>query len=217
MSWASLNLWADEEQKIYQCLAEALQKLMMAQIVLPSDEEKQITAKLRPILKRICIENRLDWTIHFEASSFENETEIEPTAHPDIRFSRRDPEYNQYDYDVECKLVRIERANQKTDYCYHYITKGIVRYQTTKYAQSSPPMGTMLGYVTVGDILLLLRTINRKLRYQQRRKHKGMNQIQLKGTVQKGDITHLTQHLQRETDQMQLLHLWADLREPDES
>jgi hypothetical protein len=90
MTWASLNLWADEERRIHQCLTEALQQLIAKRVVFLAHEEKPITGLLRPILKRVCKNKKLDWTLHPEAASFAQEDDPEPIAYPDIRFSRLD-------------------------------------------------------------------------------------------------------------------------------
>jgi len=211
MSWESLNLWIDEEQKIIICLKEALIRLIKAEITQVTDEEKVITGKLRPFLKRIKKDKMLDWTLNPEASSFEKESDPEPFAHPDIRFSRVDSNYDDYHYDIECKLVRVERPNKKTDYCYHYVKDGVLRYQTCKYAQSFPPMGTMLGYVQQGDLQLLLDLINQKIIYQQKY-FPDIKKIILKGIFKNEGVSYLTQYLHRKFDSFILFHLWADLR-----
>ena len=117
-----------------------------------------------------------------------------------------DTELNQYDYDVECKLVRVKRPDAETDYCYNYVKHGILRYQIGKYAQSSPPMGTMLGYVQEGNLPVLLNTINSKA------KHQELDDIQQREGFNNGGVTHLAQTLQREAVGFVLHHLWADLR-----
>ena len=208
MSLASLNLWADEQRRIHQCLIESLQQLIIKQTVTLTDEEKAITGKFRPILRRtrkfIGLTN---WSLQFEASSFESEEDPDPFAHPDIRFTTLDIEGDQYDYDIECKLVRIKRVDAKTDYCYHYVKEGVLRYQLNKYAQSLPPMGTILGYVQEGETLALLKTINQKAKYQR------LDELILNGVVTDRGISHLTQRLKRGNDQgFTLHHLWADFR-----
>jgi len=70
-------------------------------------------------------------------------------------------------------------------------------------------MGTMIGYVQEGDFFLLFNTINQKVRYQ---KKKGLNEIKLNEGIRNGDVTHLYQDLQRDTEDFVLHHLWADLR-----
>jgi|GEM_PF-1178889 len=212
MTLTSLNLWADEEQRIHECLKEALRQLVAEQSVLSTDEEKVVTGKLRPFINRVKKHNRLNWTFHPESSSFEKEDDPESVGHPDIRFSRHDTEYNQYDYDVECKLIRVKRPDAKTDYCYNYVKKGVLRYHSEKYAQSSPAMGTMLGYIQAGDIPSLFKTIKQKIRYQQK-KRRGLNMIKLNGKFKDGDISQLTQYLRRGTDDFELFHIWADFRD----
>lgn len=207
MSLISLNLWADEERRIQQCLSESLQRLISERKVSATDEEKVVTGKLRPILKRTCKQMRLDWHLQSEASSFEREDDPDPFAHPDVRFTRLDVEYDLYEYDVECKLVRIKRSNANTDYCYHYVKEGVLRYQSRKYAQSSPPMGTMLGYIQEGELRTLLELINGKARYQR------LNELRLNGAAVDSGVSHLIQDLQRDTGEgFTLHHLWADLR-----
>ncbi|MDM8551692.1 hypothetical protein QUF72_16515 [Desulfobacterales bacterium HSG2] len=212
MTFASLNLWADEEQRIHECLKEALRELISKHIVLETDEEKVVTGKLRPLINRVKKRKHLNWTFHPESSSFEKEEDPEAVGHPDIRFSCLDTEYNQYDYDVECKLVRVKRPDAETDYCYNYVKKGVLRYHSEKYAQSFPPMGTMLGYVQAGDIPSLFKTIKQKIKNQQK-KRRGLYVIKLKGKFKDGDITQITQHLKREADDFELFHLWADFRD----
>ncbi len=206
MTWVSLNLWAEEEKRILTCLTEALQQLIIKQIVNSTDEEKTITGKLRPILRNIRKLKGLAWTLQFEVSSFEQDDDSEPIARPDIRFTFNDPEYNQYDYDVECKLVRVKRSDADTDYCYNYVRKGVLRYKSGKYAQSSPPMGTMLGYVQEGEFLALFEIINEKAQYQE------LEEIKLKGAFTNRGVSYLAQYLRRDSDNFVLAHLWADLR-----
>lgn len=207
MSWDKLNLWSIEEKKINQCLTEALKQLIISGSVQATDAEKVISGKLHPLLKRIRRSMGLEWVIDFEGSVFENEDDAEPFGHPDIRFSRIDPDHNQYDYDVECKLVRDDPA---TDYCYKYVTNGILRYYSKKYAQSSPPMGTILGYIQQGDVNALLGLVNTKIGYQNRT-HNGIELIILSGGVSKKDVSSLKQKIKRQTNEEILLtHLWAD-------
>lgn len=204
MLWKSLNLWADEEKLIHQCLTEALQELINLHTVKPTDDEKTITAKLRPILRFVRKHRKLGWSIQFEASSFGKDTDANPFGHPDIRLTRLDKNKDQYDYDVECKLVRVKRSGKTMDYCSHYIKEGVMRYQSGKYAQSSPPMGTMLGYVQEGDFVLLLDEINKKAKQQ------GISRIQSNGKAIIGRVTKLSQKIKRHDDQFILHHLWID-------
>ena len=95
MNWPSLNLWADEEKRIHQCLILALQKLIAKQIISFTHEEKEITGKLRPILRFVCKKRKLNWTFHSEASSFEKEDDSEPFGRTDMRFSGLDTEHNE--------------------------------------------------------------------------------------------------------------------------
>ncbi|MFH1908426.1 MAG: hypothetical protein ABIL11_13765 [Chloroflexota bacterium] len=201
-----MNLWADEGRRIHQCLTEALQQLIARRVVSPSDDEKTITGKLRPILKSVRKQKKLKWSLQSEASTFQKDTDADPIGHPDIRLTRLDKEKNQYDYDIECKLVRVKRPGKTMDYCAQYVKEGMLRYQSGKYAQSSPPMGAMLGYVQEGDFSSLLDTVNEKAKYQ------GLSVIQLKGVVMTGGVTKLSQQLKRRNDQFILYHLWADVR-----
>lgn len=206
MLWRSLNLWADEERRIHQCLTETLQQLIARRVVSPSDDEKTITGQLRPILKSVCKSTVQGWIPQFEASSFEKDTDANPIGHPDVRFVGIDTKNEVYAYDIECKLVRVKRPGKTMDYCTRYVKEGMLRYQSGKYAQSSPPMGAMLGYVQEGDSSSLLDTVNEKA------KHQGLSVIQLKGVVMTGGVTKLSQQLKRRNDQFVLYHLWADVR-----
>ena len=60
------------------------------------------------------------------------------------------------------------------DYCSHYVKLGVMRYQSGKYAQSSPPMGTMLGYLQEGDFSMLFDAVNRRVKEQE----SELNQIE---------------------------------------
>jgi len=206
MSWALLKLWDEEEKHIHQCIVKALRRLIYSRSVNSSDNELIISGKLRPLLHRVCKEMRLSWTLHSEASSFEKIDEPKPIGHPDFRFSAKTPEYEQYDYDIECKLVRVKRKGKSWDYCKNYVTNGVQRFQNRKYAQSQPPMGTMIGYVQEGCIVLLLNLVNDKNREQ------GLDKIRLNNAIQNGDVTHLSQDLQQDVETFVLTHFWADLR-----
>ncbi|MFH1634289.1 MAG: hypothetical protein ABIG63_09820 [Chloroflexota bacterium] len=207
MSWGTLKLWAeDEEKRIHQCIVEALRYLISSHSTLSTDGELAISGKLRPFLYRAKKEMKLAWTLHPEASSFREEDDPKPFGHPDFRFSHNTTEYDQYDYDIECKLVREKRVGKSRNYCEHYVTDGVYRFQERKYAHSYPPMGTMIGYVQDGNILSLLTIINNEVRCR------GLNDIKLKGGVEEKVVTHLFQHLQREMDTFALSHFWTDLR-----
>lgn len=207
MPWKSFNLWADEERRIHQCLTEALQQLIGRRVVRRTDDEKTITGQLRPILRSACKSKKdKGWVPQFESSSFAKETDANPVGHPDIRFVGVDTKNNFYDYDIECKLVRVKRSGKNWDYCAHYVEDGVLRYQSSKYAQSIPPMGTMLGYVQEGDFSVLLDTVNGKAKQQ------GLSVIQLKGAVMTKGVTTLSQNLIRRHNQFKLYHLWADFR-----
>jgi hypothetical protein len=207
MTWASLKLWAeDEEKRIHKCVLEALCLLIHSQSVSSSDGELTISGKLRPFLYCVKKDRKLVWTLHPESSSFLEEDDPKPIGHPDFRFSHNTPEYEQYNYDIECKLVRVKRKGKGWDYCEHYVTDGIQRFRDRKYAQSSPPMGAMIGYIQEGDILLLLDLVNDKINDQ------GLNEIKLGAAAENRGVSHLTQHLQREMGDFVLSHMWADLR-----
>lgn len=207
MTWASLNLWARvEEGKIHACIIEALVELINSKTVNVEDEEVVVSGKLRPILYKIKKGKSLAWTLHPEASSFKGATDPKPYGHPDFRLSGNTAEYDQYDYDVECKLVRVKRKGKNWDYCEHYVVDGIKRFQVCKYAQSLPPMGTMIGYVQEGDIKNLLGTVNSIALYE------GSNNIVVKGAIVAGGVTQMFQQLVRITDSFTLRHMWADLR-----
>ncbi|MCP4369775.1 MAG: hypothetical protein GY797_16925 [Deltaproteobacteria bacterium] len=212
MSWEVLNLWADEEQKIQSCLKEALQQLIDANVICTTDEEKIITGKLHPHIRRIKKEKTLAGTLQPEASVFANEDDPDPFGHPDLRFTWVDHMGEDFNYDVECKLVRVEKADAETDYCYNYVKHGILRYQTGKYAQSSPPMGTMLGYVQEGDLELLLVTINEKIAFQKKKHYPRLQPITRNKSFQNKGVSSLTQPIHRDTAEFVLLHLWADFR-----
>ena len=141
-----------------------------------------------------------------EASSFSGIDAPKPFGHPDFRFSGNTPDYEQYDYDVECKLVRVKRKGKSWDYCKHYVTDGVQRFQERKYAQSSPPMGAMVGYVQEGDIPLLLDLVNDEIKDQK------LDEIRLIRVFKDRDVSRLVQRMQRDTDDFVLSHLWADLR-----
>lgn len=206
MSWALLKLWDEEEKRIHQCIVKALLRLIYSRNVNSSDDELTISGKLRPLLYRVCKEMRLSWTLHSEASSFEKMEDPKPIGHPDFRFSAKTPKYEQYDYDIECKLVRVKRKGKSWDYCGHYVTDGVQRFQERKYAQSQPPMGTMIGYVQEGCIIFLLNLVNDKTRKQ------GLDKIRLNDEIKSRDVIHLSQNLQRGPEAFVLTHLWADLR-----
>lgn len=211
MSWESLNLWADvEEPRIQQCIVAALRRLIDSGDVTPEDDELTISGKLRRFLYRERKRMRLAWTISPEASSFTDCTAPKPIGHPDLRFSLSDPDHNQYDYDVECKLVRGPRRRRSHDYCKHYVTDGIQRFQRGTYAQSIPPMGTMVGYCQDGDLLSHLSTINAEATAL------SLAPIGMVGALVYVDIIHLVQVLRRGFDDIRLTHLWADFREMGE-
>jgi len=207
MDWALLKLWTeDEEKRIHTCLVEALQQLIASQSVKPEDGELKISGKLRPYLYRTKKKLKLAWTLHCETSSFENVDSEKPYGHPDIRFSSNTPDNDQYDYDVECKLVRVKRQGKDHDYCRYYVTNGVKRFQDGIYAQLLPPMGAMIGYVQEGEFILLLGLVNDEI------ERNRFNATIMSGPFSEQDVTVLTQQLQRSTSTYTLTHLWADLR-----
>ena len=208
MDWASLQLWAeDEEKRIHTCLVEALQQLVAGQSVNPEDGEHKISGKLRPHLYRTKKNLKLASMLQFEASSFAEEESEKPFGHPDIRFTYNMPDYDQYDYDVECKLVRVKRQGKDHDYCKYYVTNGVKRFQDSIYAQSLPPMGAMIGYIQEGEFVSLLGLVNDESRKN------NFDEIILNDSFTEQNVALLTQQLQRSTDVCALTHLWADLRQ----
>ncbi len=207
MDWASLQLWTeDEEKRIHACLVEALRQLIASQSVGPEDGELKTSGKLRPYLYREKKKLKLAWTIQPEASTFENEDSEKPYGHPDIRFSCNTPDHAQYDYDVECKLVRIKREGRSQDYCLHYVTDGIKRFHDGKYAQSLPARGALIGYLQQGEFSLLYDLVNRA------NLDCELEEVVLHNAFAKGDVTYFSQRVQRTTGICILTHLWADLR-----
>jgi len=208
MTWALLELWAEgEEKRIHNCIKEALRRLIHSQEVNPEYDEPTVSGKLRPFLYRVHKEMRLSWSPQSEASSFREIDDAKPSGHPDFRFVTNTPEYHDvYDYDIECKLVRVKRKGKSWDYCEQYVTDGVQRFQERKYAQSQPPMGTMIGYIQEGCILFLLNLINDENGKQ------GLDKIRLNDEIKSRDVTHLLQILQRNVDDFILTHFWADLR-----
>jgi hypothetical protein len=129
MTWASLKLWTeDEEKRIHNCIEEALRLLISSQCIGSCDNELVVSGKLRPLLYRFKKELKLAWTLHPEASSFLEEDAPKPIGHPDFRFSHDTPNGEQYDYDIECKLVRIKREGKSWDYCEPYVIDGVHRF-----------------------------------------------------------------------------------------
>jgi len=206
MGWASLQLWTeDEEKRIHTCLIEALRQLIVSQSVAPANDELKVSGKLRPHLYRAKKKLKLVWTLQAEAASFADADSPKPFGHPDIRFSRNTSDFEQYDYDVECKLVRVKRQGKNHDYCKYYVTDGIQRFQDGIYAQSLP-MGAMIGYVQEGEFFSLLELVNGDCRNNQ------FEELQLQNVFAEKEITCLTQQLQRPVTPCFLTHLWADLR-----
>ncbi len=205
MDWGLLQLWAEEEKRIHVCLVEALRQLIVSQSVAPEDDELKISGKLRPHLLRAKKRLNLIPTVHFEVASFEEVDSPKPYGHPDIRFSFNTPDYDQYEYDVECKLVRVKRQGKRHDYCKYYVTNGVKRFQDGIYAQSSPPMGAMIGYVQEGEFLSLLELINSVCH------DNDFEGIQAQNTFFEKNVMSLIQQLERGTGSLTLLHFWADV------
>lgn len=201
-SWASLGLWHDEEKEIHKCLQAALKLLISKKVIASTDEENTVTEHLYKHIQKTSKKYVAGsgWTVHAQATS------CGPLVHPDLRFSRRDKKQNQYDYDVECKLLRAKKLNPSTDYCYEYVVEGIKRYESGYYARNRPVMGTMLGYVQDGVVKDLINTVNDKVNYQ------GLNKLQMKGRIRKGSITTFDQEISRNTEIFTLFHFWADFR-----
>jgi len=211
MTWTELKLWAeDEEPRIQRCIATALRKLIASQCIDANDGELVISGKLRKHLYKAEKEMLQEMTGYImpETSVFASEDSPKPIGHPDFCFVTHTPDYERYEYHVECKLVRVKRRGKSHDYCKYYVTDGIRRFQDGVYAQSEPPMGTIIGYVQEGNILSLLRTINCEVKAQY------LNEINLRGNVNETDVTFLYQFLKRGSTQFELSHLWADLRSP---
>ncbi len=207
MTWAALKLWAeDEEPRIQNCIVTALRRLIASHCVDTNDGELVISGKLRPHLYKVKKEMCLVWQIMPETSVFAGEDTPKPVGHPDFCFVANTLAYEQYEYHVECKLVRVKRQGKSHDYCIYYVTNGIRRFQEGIYAQSEPPMGTIIGYVQEGDILSLLQAINDEVETQRLRK------ITLDSGVHEKDVSLLHQLLNRNSVEFRLLHLWADLR-----
>lgn len=210
MEWASLRLWIDDEEKrIHSCLIQALRQLIASNSVDPEDGELKVSGKLRRHLYKAKKELKLAWTLQCEASTFPEEASPQPFGHPDICFSLNTPQHDQYDYDVECKLVRIKREGKSWDYCQHYVTDGVWRFYDGKYAQSQPLAGAMIGYVQEGDLAELLNLVNQT-------NHKnGLAEIQPNDSFCPADVTQLIQVLEHTSGDLSLTHLWADVRQSE--
>lgn len=207
MTWQALNLWAeDEEKRLHHCIREALFKLIDSKNIKSHNDEPYISGKLRPFLYSVKKEMKLAWPLQPEASTFKRIDDPIPFGHPDIRFAMNTPEYDDYNYDIECKLVRIKREGKSRDYCKLYVTEGIQRFQNRKYAQSFPPMGAMIGYVQEGEIFALLDLVNKENINQ------GLNELKFGSLFRLCNVIKWTQHLQRKIDNFVLYHMWADLR-----
>jgi hypothetical protein len=205
--WASLKLWVDiEEKEIHDCLEESLKRLARSKNVKAEDEETQVTGKLRPFLFQVKKERNLVWTISPEASTFSEITNSIPSGHPDIRFSGNTPDFDQYDYDIECKLVRDKRIGKKWDYCAAYVVNGIKRFQDCIYSAALPAMGMMVGYVQEGNLCSLFEEVQQEVTKQ----HFG--NLNIKEWCVINGVSKLTELLTRVKDKMILHHIWIDLR-----
>lgn len=206
MTWQSLDLWAeDEEKRLHNCLKEALLRLIDSKRIKPHNDELFISGKLRPFLYSVKKEMKLAWTLQPEASTFKRIDAPKVYGHPDIRFAITTPDYDDYNYDIECKIVRVKREGKSRDYCKLYVTDGIQRFQNRKYAQSFPPMGAMIGYVQEGEIFPLLDLVNKENINQ------GLNELKFGCLFRLCNVISWTQHLQRKIDDFVLNHMWADL------
>ena len=207
MNWANLNLWDDEQKRIQKCITNSLCELIKNRKVSSTDDELDMSGKLRPHLFKAKKELKLSSTLHSEASSFANEDDPKPLGHPDFRFSFNTPDSDQYDYDVECKLVRVKIKNKDRNYCKLYVTNGVRRFCDGKYAQSLPAMGTMIGYIQeCTEIMDLLDEVNKYNREE------GIQEIEDKSKLRNGEVSCLTQEILRESGKFILHHQWADLR-----
>jgi len=205
MDWADLKLWSDGEcELIHQCLLCALLKLVTMKGITLDDDELDISAKLRPLLIKSKKELKLIWTLHSEASTFEKPDDKKPSGHPDFRFSQNTPNHDQYDFDVECKVISKTKAGSSWNYCKNYISDGIMRFKSGKYAQSIPAMGVMIGYVIDGTQADLLFEVNRHA------KAYSINGLTVDpaSTV---PITQLSNLLVRDAETMTLDHFWVDV------
>jgi hypothetical protein len=206
ISLSSLNLWQDEEKRILQCLVDALEELIHSNNVSINDDELNVSGKFRPILRKHRKSHGLNWILQFEASVFKGEEDPRPFGHPDIQFSRLDADGEQWDYDVECKLIRILRPSKNWSYSEHYVIDGVNRFHSLKYCVKVFS-GAMIGYVQEGDLSALLMEVN------EFNKTEGLYSLQKQGVWQLGGITRFTQVLNRKSPKdFSLIHLWADLR-----
>jgi len=207
MTWADLQLWvSQEERRIYDCVLESLRRLIQSKTVKSSDQEDVVSGKLRKIMYKVKKEMRLSWQMQPQATCFIDEESSKVCGHPDFRFSGSTPEYDQYEYDIECKLVRVRRKGKSHDYCNYYVVGGMQRYRDRIYAQSRPPMGMIIGYVQEGDILELYDNIDDITNKQ------GYHRIISRQLIQPGDVSRLSQNMQQASDLFLLHHLWVDLR-----
>lgn len=212
ITFAGLGLWVDEERKIQECLVAALRDLRHHGAVSTDDDEDTISGKLRPFIKERS--KKLEyWTFHPEASIFSQVTDRDASGYPDIQFSRRDTDGNQWDYDVECKLVRIKRRQRNTgklkshNYIQYYIEEGVdSRFVKCLYC-ANVPSGTMIGYLQEGDPQYLLIEINKRAKVFGIRNIRKIEKWKVK------DVTHLSHSFDRKNNRdFRLHHLWADLR-----
>lgn len=207
MKFTALGLWKQEEQQIQRCLLAALKDLTDQSLVLCDDREDIISGKLRPLISRRRREFRLNPTFHHEVSVFNEDTALEPSGHPDFQFSYADLNGEQWNYDVECKLVRIKRVGKNMNYCRYYVSDGILKFRSRKYCFHGFS-GTMIGYVQEGDFQQLLSEINR------RGKASGIGLVRRLKSWENSGVTQLSHYLNRvRPKDFRLIHLWVDVRE----
>jgi len=196
------KLFEYEEERILICLTEMLRILIKQKIIYQSCREPIINRDLAK--KWYDVKKNIESTAHIHMLPG---AETEYGDEPDLWFTFDDNEDGQYDYHVECKILRPKSCSG-TDYCSNYVGKGIKRYcDKNYYALSKPPGGTMIGYVLDGDLKTLLITVNQKI------SNKNLNAICLLGNFNQKDVTHLTQSIQRSSVPFTLNHLWADFRQ----
>ena len=182
-------------------------RLIRSKSISQGDKETVVSGKLREILYAVKKEMKIVWSFHAEASCFADEDGPDPCSHPDFRFTGHTPDSDQYEYDIECKLVRVKRSGKSHNYCKYYVNNGIQRFQDgNTYAQSAPPMGIMIGYVQEGDIFYLLQIINTEAI------KKGFNQIESHQEIKSDSVSKLYQDINRTSAHFTLHHLWVDLR-----
>ena len=207
MNFIGLGLWEDEELRIHECLKVAIKELIQKGVVKAEDNERKVCALLRPVIVKYSKQLELDWTFHSEANIFKKLTDPEPYARTDFQFSRRDQDWTQFDYHVECKLVRVKRKGSTHDYCSYYVEQGILdRYYYLKYC-SDLVSGTMIGFLQEGKPNDLLSAINDEVQKA------GLQTIAPPKNWIKKDISLLEHSFVRHNKlSFHLWHIWADFR-----